>query len=612
MKILGKRELIALIMTVVTLGGASVGVVHHYINTENSIATVSEQVVHINDTLPQLETTNAELESYIEALEETIGQLQTDLMNTDRLLAAFETEVYVAVDAEKTAILYQLETEKLELEEKINALNVQLLEIIKKKTDTVEDTSALETNIAALQTQMNIVNKNITSVKTELEQKISISEKTVLASVNTLKEKTAEQITQIRTQIIGLKAEDMELEKKIAALQTYADDELEDMKDWAKASFCTLEQYQEVQKEISAIYITIDTINTAIEILESDVYTQIAQVDSDIENLEINVKADIKSVSDSIKTAYTEAISTAKTEITQAYTDELKQSIVTSEEKMTEWVNKMLADGYYTIAELDVKLAAVDIILEGLKSNDTTLEGIIEAQEKALETAKTELTKAYNEAITVAIDDHNGKITKQIAADIEEAKSDLQTQIDMITEEIESIKERISKLESNVEALLAQIQSVNFIPRYDDGKVKVITNGNDKYAFFDFMISPSSVLADIDVDTLKQYFTMQAVYTDRAETRGDTAPMISFVDMEILEVAYNADLGVLTIKASGNKLSADFYNESMYASAFLTIKTGVTEIMSGYIPLVAYSTVWTNMVNIDDWIGYVVDVGIIE
>lgn len=515
-----KGTKIIAIIAIIALITSSVGLIKMFADTDKEIATVSNQVITINDTIPELEAVSTELKGYIENLEQTATKLQGDLADTNTAIDTLETEVYGKVDAEKTATLNKLKADKTELKEEIT-----------------------------------------------------------------------EKITQINVQITALKEEDTALDNKIAALKIYVDNELKDMTDWANATFCTLEQYQGIQTEIATIKARIDTINTTIEELETDTNTKIAEINTIIGQLETNLKAEIKSTSDNITNAYTSAIATAKTDITAAYTTAIQKAISSSETLMKEWVNKTLADGYYTTAEIDGKLKA-------LQNKDAELETVIE-------TAKQELTTAYTTAIQTAIDEHNGKITQRIATDIATAKSELQTQID-------EIKQRLNKLEENVKDLLSQVQSVTYIPKYDDGKAKVVTDGNSKYAFFDFMVSPSSAFADVNTETLKDYLTMQAVYTGRAETRGDITPSTEFADMDILELAYDKNTGVLTVKASGDGLSEDFYNASIYASAVLKIKTDATEITSGYIPLVAHSTVWVHVVTVQEWINVNLNGGIAE
>lgn len=668
----------------------SVGLIRNFTTTDNSIATLTEQIENINNSLPQLGTTDTELKNYIATLEQTAQQLQTKLTETNAKLDEVESEIYGKVDSEKSETLAQLTAAKAELEEKIAAANkaiedaktansasekaitdqIAALEAELEKADAdnkkaLEDSiaaletalttadannkKALEDSIAALktqvesgdatlttaiqtlntnlsaliktnadniavlqttatglQTQIDAINTDISGLKTELETKITESEQKVLGELNTLKTSIEGQIATINTDIAALKAKDTELAGKIEDLKAYVDAQDTANKTWANATFATLEQYSKVQTEIAGIKESISTINADIEAIQKDIADQVKTINNSITDLDTKLGTKVTEITN----GYTSAVANAKSEITAAYTSAIASAIENSEITMKAWVNKTLQDGYYTITEVDAKLSALDT---KLTTADNAMKDELKTQKTALETAKTELTTAYEKAIENAIDNYNGTITKKIADDIAAAKTDLQGKIDAINAEITAIKNRLDVIESDVAALLAQIQSVNYIPMYDDGKVKVAADASgNKYAFFDFMVSPKSVLANVDEATLMQYLSMQAIYTKRAETRGDEQSAVSFIDMEILDVAYNATTGVLTVKASGDNLSADFYNANVYASAFLTITTGKTEIISDYIPMVAHSSVWVNVVTVEDWINVTVNGGTAE
>ncbi|MBO5223690.1 MAG: hypothetical protein J6C23_04170, partial [Clostridia bacterium] len=159
----------------------------------------------------------------------------------------------------------------------------------------------------------------------------------------------------------------------------------------------------------------------------------------------------------SITTAYTGAIATAKTEITSAYTAAISSAISTSETSIKAWVNETLADGYYTIAQIDAKISALNI-------NDTEVKDDIAALETALETAKTDLTNAYKAAITEAIDDNNGVIDTNIENAISTAKSELNASITAIELRVETLEtkfeehnDKIAELEQKVEDLETKV-----------------------------------------------------------------------------------------------------------------------------------------------------------
>lgn len=216
-----------------------------------------------------------------------------------------------------------------------------------------------------------------------------------------------DEIAAIKALIATLQDKNTELDQKIADLQAYVDNEISTTKDWANATFATLTQYDAVQTEISAIKALIEQ---------------------------------------------------NKTDITAAYTDAIKTAITASETSMKEWVNGVLADGYYTKAEIDGKITALQTqVTEG----DAALQKEIDDLAAALAQAESDLTAAYKKAIEDAITDNNGKISAEIAAAVKTAQDNLQAQIDAINSEIEKIKARLDIIEADINSINQQIAAIN-------------------------------------------------------------------------------------------------------------------------------------------------------
>ena len=208
----------------------------------------------------------------------------------------------------------------------------------------------------------------------------------------------------------ALQAKDAELDRKIADLQAYLDGEIKTTEDWATATFATLEQYADMQKEIASLKSLINGIDTGISV------------------------------------------------------GQLNAAISSSETSMKTWVNSVLADGYYDIATIDAKLDAIRASISYY--DDTELREAIEAQQTALAQAKSALTAAYKRAIEDAITKSNGDISTSL--------NTIKADIVSINQQITAINSSITALENrieNLEELFDQIQSVTFIPQYTDGKV---------------------------------------------------------------------------------------------------------------------------------------------
>lgn len=348
-------------------------------------------------------------------------------------------------------------TEKVNtVSEQISAINGSIDDLKAADTEINGYIDALETAIAKLESDLAATNAEIA----ELEEAIEAVETTVLEQLNTLKTATESDIATLKADVTALKAKDTELTNKITALETTVATLAS--KDWANATFATLEQYTSVQTEISGIKTSIESVNASITALETKLNSKMAtDITAAINALRTELSDDyvakITAATNSITTAYTGAIATAKTEITSAYTVAISSAISTSETSMKAWVNTTLAEGYYTIAQIDAKIKTLETV-------DADLSADISAIETALANVKTELTNEYTTAIMQAINDNNGVIDTKIANAIATAKSELNASITAIELRVATLEtkfeehnDKIAELEQKVEDLETKV-----------------------------------------------------------------------------------------------------------------------------------------------------------
>ena len=195
-------------------------------------------------------------------------------------------------------------------------------------------------------------------------------------------------VEQSKADIEALKAKDSAIEELIAELRSYVDSELKSAQDWATATFATLEQYNALASELASL-------KTYVEGVESS----------------------------------------------------LNNAILALETSMKEWVNEQLT-GYYTIAEIDTKLEALET---ATTEGDEALQKEIDALKEQLTVQKTELTEAYSKAIEESINTNNGVIDDKIAAEI----SAVNEKIGALEKQLDSLEERISAVEDAIEQIKA-------------------------------------------------------------------------------------------------------------------------------------------------------------
>ncbi len=118
---------------------------------------------------------------------------------------------------------------------------------------------------------------------------------------------------------------------------------------------------------------------------------------------------------------------------------------------------------------------------------------------------------------------------------------------------------------------------VSYIPTYSDGKATVKYAEGVSQVTLDFGISPKDAVAEL-AKVWQEALSLKAVYT---QTRA-----VEFIDMPIISFEADAENGVITVTASGENLSVEFFAGTQSASVALAISDGNNSVTSDYIPMV--------------------------
>ena len=284
------------------------------------------------------------------------------------------------------------------IDEQIAAINLSLdaLEAMDKELKGYID--GLQATADNLQEQINATNTKIDEVKTALQGEINAAKEEVLAQLEDTKTKLEAELATINATIETLKAKDAELDQKIADLKSYVDTELGKTTDWVNATFATLEQLNALSSEVAALKSLVDA-NKA---------EATANLANAISNLETSLK---------------------------------------------KWVGEQLSN-YYTIAEIDAKIAALE---KAIADGDSALQQQLNELKSQLESAKKELTEAYKKAIEEAITINNGVINAKIASEIAAVNKRIDSEVAAINAKIANIESRLDALEDKVDDLADKI-----------------------------------------------------------------------------------------------------------------------------------------------------------
>ena len=497
------------------------------------------EVVDISVFLEALEEAIAASEKSMESwVNELLAEGYYDIAEIDGKLAALET----MIKKSDAALAEQLKEQKEALEQakkdltaaykraiedaidsNNGAIDEAIAEAVQEATEKVNVKLALiEDEITAIRKEIGLLTERINSIEEQIGS-INASINTLEAMDVVLKDLIDALVSTPegdRTLIAALQAKDVDLEKKISDLKAYIG-KITATKDWAEATFATLAQYEAVQKEIADIKVLIEQ---------------------------------------------------NKTDLTAAYTKAIKEAIAQSETSMKAWVNDLLAEGYYDIAEIDGKLAALKA---DLADADAELAKDIKDQQAALEQAKKDLTAAYEAAIKKAIE-NGGVIDDAIAAAITAATNNLQS-------EITSIKSRLDALEKN---FANRIQSLTFVPQYSDGKILMDYTDPDHTTQAHFRISPASIAKLISAENVTAF----ARYTVDPTTRA----FVPEFPLSVMSVTSD-DSGVIEVNLkedSNNLFDPEFWNGDKEAVVYIQITDdNGNDVVSEAIPMIAHNYV---------------------
>ncbi len=591
------------------------------------IATISQQITSINNSILLLNETDKELGEYITALEAEAENLQTQITTTNTQIEEVEQEIWAAISSEKADILAELEALRNETTTRLGEINATIAELQAADGDMSAQIEVLKAEAAELEAKLAETNTKIDTVKSELTETISTEKANILAELETFKATVNGELDAIKAVIDTLKAKDVELEQQIADLEEYVDSELTATEDWATATFATLEQYNEVVATIATIEGTIEGINESIAALETRLGEKIAK---DIETACATLSADLQDAVKEVTEAYTSAIATAKNELTEAYTAALEGAISALETSMKEWVNEQLT-AYSTIVDTEANITALQSEVDGkLAAQKTYLEALVNALSASVTTditairkqieeieeaitknaeeienlrselaqQKEEITEAYTAAIAAAIAESEGKMSDKLAEEIAAIneridKSDIaaiEALIAHCKQRMETLEADVAQLKSDVlqlqmdveelqeitEKLLAQIQSITYIPTYDDGKATI--DYHSKRGTLDFQISPKSAVVELE-KVWQSALSFKAVHT---QTRA-----VDFINLPITSFEADATNGTITVEVDGTNLGENFFVEKITASATLEVSDGNNCINSPYTNLTA-------------------------
>lgn len=464
--------------------------IHEDLNGKDAwVTSINQQIEKINASIPKLEQTNKDMKDMIGSLEETAGDLRKAITENGKRISAVKSDLEKAVE---------------EL----------------RKSDNAN--------------------------KEELIRAIEQAEKEVLVTLETMKSEMNVKLSDIGGAISDLKKKDADLEGKISDLKSYAGKELKGTEDWVKATFATLEQYNDIVEQIAGIDIEIAGLKTSMTDLEERLTKNFTEsLNKTVSDLESAVADEVAGLNDRISkevadltNAFTEALLKARNETEAAWEKNLKDSVNDLKSSLESWVNDKIK-AYWTIEETKAALETQKKALEGqllvqktaleemIKANSKDIEDLkaalavtnkaiednakeIEGLKSDLDEVKAEVKEAYERAIRDAIASLRNELSADITAAINDADSKVQGEIDRMSSEIrkmeKSVSDKITQAQNAVNKVLYRIQSLVYVPYTEDGVAVVTRYGSGsivKFVTLEFEVRPSSALYYLKKDNIK-------------------------------------------------------------------------------------------------------------
>lgn len=510
-----------------------------------SISDLASQLQSLKDANSNLTTANAKMEAAIAEIKANIDALKeadktlTSLVNGKVDQATYQAAINALNDkcsdlSSKVAALAALETAVNDL--KANKADNSAVEELKKaveKLQTVDSDFAtrigkLENTIANMntvlagkadQTTVDALAKSIEELKTSvagIDTKIANALAPVQASITKLQEDLAKKAdaATIAADMADMKKE---LIAAIDALKAENAEALKLLKGELADRIAVLEAAKsDMSAQISGLNATIEALKERITKLETQPTTDLTEVKAAIQANKAAIteaqetagtlQGTINAVADRLNGLGTEA-GAVKKYIDDAIT-ELDTAITDKVTNLTTTVTSLTAA--YKLADkgLDARIKALEdlnasnISIKTLSDKQNELDDALNNKETGLLKQLADLNFKVGGLIEDALAEGTGAISQAIANQITAALTTGETLTNAVNAAMSAVTGRLDKVEADLDAVLERIQSIVFVPQYQDANGATIVpaytiNNVNGTVEMTFRIAPADKVAEL-------------------------------------------------------------------------------------------------------------------
>lgn len=345
------------------------------------------------------------------------------------------------------------------LEQQLKAIQKSHSELNILSDELREYVALLEEASKELEGNIGKINEKIQELKQSLNDKNVKEKGEVLARLENAKSYLEGQLATMKSTVDVLKDKYDGIQSQMDAMDALLADKYAS-KDWVNGTFATIEQQNALISEVSAVKVLANELNATALKIESDVKTYMAELrESTLGTVDSSISAKVGELT----TAYESAIGAVVANVTAAFNAEIKSAIETSETGILSWVDEALKD-YLTTAEAEAKLAFYKGCI-GAVPDGESLQSQIDDLGALIDGIKPEIEAAYKEAIKKAIEESEGKLTKELTGGIESIKlNELKLLTDGVSNlggDVTKLWEDLGKLEKRINDLESQVAAIN-------------------------------------------------------------------------------------------------------------------------------------------------------
>ena len=596
-------------------------------NLGTEVDDLETEVGGIKTDMEDIDTGLSELENSINALQNRVSQLENhvpDSGNTGNVgsgetgddyaeqIAAMQKELADLKSAVQSSreMYSKLESNMAELQEMLYQHDSNIDEV-RDRLESYEAFMAEFNDFKAwVQTELDLIKADIESIKQSLLELITADAElnALISALNSRVEQLEAEITALKngesggnggtvtppddSQVENLEVRIAALEQELQAINTALeslgtkDDELEDAINNLAAIVATYKTEAEVTFADLAEF---NALKEAVETLEEGYAEEFGLIKSDINT----IKQSLTSLEEADK-GVAGLISALEERATEIESDiEILENSVTGN---IETVNSRMA-------ELSEELTAVKTAIQDLQAKDSQIDAAIaslnasmeasqQANENAMEAIEADLAEqlAQIDGLSESLQQHIQTATTTFAT--QEALSGLSAEIEQLKTDYEA---RFDLIESEIGGIVAMIQSMTPISKYDDGVAEgIFFSGptdaeNVALIEYNYIVRPAGA-----AEKLAQAW---AENNDLMQFRGHytvTRASFDFVDMEIKDVTASED--ILTVTAYVDGISKESCNNVAYTerfSASLLVTDGKTDYSTDFVNLYCINTGYT-------------------